>query len=107
METSTGYSLEASGKTQCLMGTKKYELWETKILGYQGLKEIVLNRPGADTAEENENAYTEFIQSLNDCSLGLVMAQARDNGYEGPIILCEHYDGRCKPRIIALYHQLT
>ena len=88
---------------------RKYKLWETKILGdlrLKGLKEIVLNRPGADTAEKNENGYAELIQFLDDRSLRLVMAQARDNGYKALRILCENYDGRDKPKIITLYYQL-
>ena len=88
---------------------RKYELWETKILGYlrlKGLKETVLNpTDNAASAEKNKNAYAELIQFLDDRSLGLVMSEARDNGYEALKILREHYPGRSKPRIITLYHQ--
>ena len=111
MENSIGYGPRSQWQNLMFDGDeRKYELWETKILGYlrlKGLKETVLNPPAEGSEEKNENAYAELIQFLDDCSLGLVMTEAKDNGYEALKILREHYAGRSKPRIITLYHQLT
>ena len=43
---------------------------------------------------------------MDDSSLGLVMTQTRDNGFQALRILGKHYVGCSKPRIIT-YHQLT
>ena len=66
-------------------GKQKYlGIWDWKIKG------ICTHRPGQNAAEKNENAYVEFIQFFDDRSLGLVMTQARNNGYKALRILCEH-----------------
>ena len=77
------------------MGNK--DTWVSEI------KRVERNRAdNAASAKKNENAYAELIQFLDDRSLGLVMSEARDNGYEALKILREHYAGRSKPRIITL-----
>ena len=91
----------------------KYEIWETKFLGYLhtlGLKGTILgkNLNGNETdTERNEEAYNELIQFLDDRSLSLIMREASDNGREALRILRDHYAGKGKPRIISLYTQLT
>ena len=89
----------------------KYEIWETKFLGYLhtlSLKDAILgknlNRDKTDT-ERNEEA-NELIQFLDDKSLSLIMREASDNGREAPRIMCDHYAGKGKPRIISLYTEL-
>ena len=110
MENSIGYGPRSQWQNLMFDGDeRKYELWETKILGYlrlKGLKETVLKPPAEGSEEKNKNAYAELIQFLDDRSLGLVMTEAKDSGYEALKILREHYAGRSKPRI-TLYHQLT
>ena len=60
---------------------RKYELWETKFLGYlHTLKlknELDKNQPDA---EKNTDIYAELIQLLDDRSLALVMRDAKDDG---------------------------
>ena len=88
---------------------RKFELWETKILGYMKLKKLkdVLVGTNQPSAEKNEQAFAELIQFLDERSLSLVMRDARDDGREAFRILREHYAGSGKPRIITLYNQLT
>ncbi|XP_013389594.1 uncharacterized protein LOC106158229 [Lingula anatina] len=91
---------------------KKYELWETKFLGYlhlQGLKQTIL--PGAETPEDfhskNETAYAELIQCLDDRSLSLVMRDAENDGRKALMLLRDYHLGKGKPRVIAMYSELS
>ena len=59
------------------------------------------------TADENENAYSELIQFLDERSISLIMRDARDDGRKAFSILRQHYAGSGKPRVIALYTQLN
>ena len=96
---------------------KNYEIWETKFLGHlrlQGLKDVVLNFPDTDDADElvddtakNAEAYAELIQFLDDKSLSLIMREAADDGRAALKILRDYYQGKGKPRIINLYTELT
>ena len=59
--------------------------WEMKMFAYLRLKvleKIAFKQTEPDATERNENDYTKLIQFLDDCSLRLVMTQARDNGYQ-------------------------
>lgn len=93
----------------------KYELWETKVLGYlhlSGLKNTVLGEPNteeerATDSKKNADACAELIQLLDDKSLSLVMREAADDGRKALKILREYYAGKGKPRIINLYTMLT
>ena len=91
----------------------KYEIWETKFLGYLdtlSLKDAILgkNLNGDETyTERNEEAYNELIQFLDNKSLSLIMREASDNGRGILRILRDHYAGKGKPRIISLYTELT
>ena len=113
---STGYGQTSKPhgryESLCFDGDEtKYEHWEIKFLAYmklRKLKKIII----ADEEEEidedsNEEAFAELIQFLDQTSLGLVIREARDDGRKALKILCEHYAGNGKPRIISLYTKLT
>ena len=93
----------------------KFELWKQKFLGYlkiKKLKNVISEAKPADPAqdawaEKNEEVYAELIQLLDDTSLTLVMRDAEDDGRKAFEILQNHYMGASKPRIIALYMELT
>ena len=55
----------------------------------------------------NEEAFVELIQFLDNRSLALVMRDAVDEGRAALQILRKHYAEKGKPRIIALYTELT
>ncbi len=57
--------------------------------------------------EKNEECYAELIQLLDDTSLSLVMRDAAGDGRKALKILRDHYASQGKPRIIALYTELT
>ena len=57
--------------------------------------------------EKNEECYAELIKFLDDKSLSLVMREAADDGSKALQILRSHYASQDKPRIIALYTDLT
>ena len=87
---------------------RKYELWETKILGYiklKGLKEIFI--VGEISADKNQFVYAELVQYLDERSLSLVMRDAKEHAREALRILRAHYAGSGKPRFITLYNQFT
>jgi len=89
---------------------RKYEQWEIKFLGYmrlRKLKDTILPDEDEPDSAKNEEAFAELIQILDDRSLSLVMRDAVDNGRRALEILRNHYAGRGKPRIIALYTELT
>ena len=48
-----------------------------------------------------------LIQLIDDRSLALVMREAKDDGRKALGILRNHYAGKGKPRVIALYIELT
>jgi len=92
---------------------RKYELWEVKFLGFmrlQKLHDVIVPVEGETeppNAEKNAEAFAELIQCLDDRSLSLVIRDARNDGRKALNILREHYLGKSKPRIIALYTELT
>ena len=85
---------------------RKFELWETKILGYlkvKGFKEIFSGEEVPDEGK-NELAFAELIQFLDQRSLALVMRDAR----EALKILRAHYEESGKHSgNIMLCNQLT
>ncbi|XP_028418040.1 uncharacterized protein LOC114542791, partial [Dendronephthya gigantea] len=90
----------------------KYELWEVKFLGYMRLRKLYqIFVPPADDEEldatKNADAFAELVQCLDDRSLSLIIREAKDNGRRALGVLREHYQGKGKPRIIALYTELT
>ena len=58
-------------------------------------------------AAKNANVYAELIQVLDDRSLSLVMRETTDDGKKAISILREHYMSSAKPKVIALYTELT
>ena len=91
----------------------KYELWEVKFLGYTRLQKLYdIFVPAADEKEapsevKNAEAFAELVQCLDDRSLSLVIREAKDDGRKALAVLREHYQGKGKPRVIALYTGLT
>ncbi|KAJ8033070.1 hypothetical protein HOLleu_23201 [Holothuria leucospilota] len=55
---------------------------------------------------KNERCYSELV-NLIDKSLTLIMREAPDDGKKALGILRTHFAGSRKPRIIALYTELT
>ena len=87
-------------------------MWEIKFLGFmsiQKLHEVFLPVEGNEppNAEKNAEAFAELIRCLDDRSLSLVIRDAMDDGRKALQILRDHYLGKSKPRIIALYTELT
>ena len=90
----------------------KYELWEIKFLGYlrlHKLYDVILaeEEPKEGDVEKNIDAFAQLIQCLDDRSLSLVMRDAKGDGRKALKILRNHYMGKSKPRVLALYTELT
>ena len=81
----------------------KYELWEIK------LHDVILAEGELDEENrvKNIDAFAQLIQCLDDRSLSLVMRDAKDDGKKALQILRNHYMGKSKPRVLALYTELT
>ena len=92
-----------------IFDARHFEIWETKFLGYMKLKNLIDILIGSNEIDEDENevAFAELIQFLDERSIALVIRDARDKGREAFKILKDHYAGTSKPRIITLYNQLT
>ena len=73
--TATGYGPSASSQWQNISfdgDERKFELWEVKFLGYMKLKKLkhVLVGPVEEvTDEQNELAFSELIQFLDERSI--------------------------------------
>ena len=90
----------------------KFELWEVKFLGHMSLQklyDIFIPSPSEKEldAAKNADAFAELVQCLDDRSLSLIIREAKDDGRKALAVLREHYQGKGKPRIIALYTELT
>lgn len=93
----------------------KYELWEVKFLGHMRLQKLhnVIEKPDGETpdnapsTEKLSECFAELVQYLDDRSLSLVIRDAKNDGRKALTILREHYLGGSKPRVIALYTELT
>ena len=90
---------------------ENFEKWEVKLLAYLSLRKLkstVLGQGGREenTSAKKEEAYSEIVQLLDDRSLSLVMRDGKDDGKKALDILREHYAGRGKPRVMALYGTL-
>jgi hypothetical protein len=94
----------------------KYELFETKLLGY--LRRLRLSKtilPELEGGvkdedvdpEDNADVYAELIQCLDDRSLNLILRDAKDDGRAALGILREHYQSNEKPRVIAMYSEFV
>ena len=90
----------------------KYELWEVKFLAQMRLQKLYdvfvpENSESSPSAAKKADAFAELVQCLDDKSLSLVIRETRDDGPEALRILRQHYQGKGKPRVIALYTELT
>ena len=88
------------------------ELWEIKFLGYlrlHKLYDVILAKeePKEGNVEKNIDAFAQLIQCLDDRSLSLVMRDAKEDGRKPLKILRNHYIGKSKPHVLALYTELT
>ena len=113
---STGYGPRYASRLLFDGDEAKYELWEVKFLGHmhlQKLQDTILPdgeggvAAGNIDANKNAEAFAELVQCLDDCSMSLVMRDAKDNGRKALKILRDHYLSSGKPCIIALYTELT
>ena len=99
----------------CFNGeAESYDIWEVKffaLLKLQNLLDVVNGDeplPANEAyTENNAKVYAILIPLLDDKSISLVMRDATDNGRRAVDILREHYRGSSKPRVIALYTELT
>ena len=71
------------------------------------LKETIVPSDNEPDEAKNEECYAELIQLLDDKILSLVMRDAAGDGRKALQILRDHYASQGKPRIIALYAELT
>ena len=89
----------------------KFDLREVKFLAYLRIQKmhVALEKGNNDHVDPEKNAdlYAELIQVLEDRSLSLVMREAPNDGRKAFKILKDHYRPKGKPRIIALYTELT
>ena len=88
---------------------RKFEIWDEKFLGYMKIKKLkdILAGTGEVTQDDNEDAYSELIQILDERSISLIMRDAKDDARKAYKIVRDLYGGSSKPRVIALYTQLT
>ena len=86
-----------------------FELWCTKFKGMLRLQKLhdVIEGTGEVSADKNANVYAYLVNCLDDQSLNLIMRDADNDGRKAYQILQEHYLSTSKPRIIALYTELT
>ena len=93
---------------------ESYDIWEVKFFAHLKLQNLLNVFVGddplprnAENAEKNAKVYAVLIPLLDDKSISLVMREAKDDGGAAVGILREHYRGSSKPRVIALYTELT
>ncbi|KAL7640414.1 UNVERIFIED_CONTAM: hypothetical protein RMT77_008688 [Armadillidium vulgare] len=89
---------------------EKYELWEVKFLGHLRLQNLlhVISDSTADVdSDDNAKVFAELVLVLDDRSLSFIIRDAKDDGKKALKILHDYYLGSSKPRVIALYTELT
>ena len=87
-----------------------YEMFEIKFMGHLHrlkLKAELKKEDGEIDPQKNEDIFAELVQVLDDRSLALIMRDAKDDGKKALKILREHYLSQGKPKIIALYTDLS
>jgi len=94
----------------------KFELWEVKFLAHlRTLKLASTILPAADggvpdeeiDVEKNVECFSWIVQMIDDRSLSLIIRDAKENGRKALEILREYYTSSGKPKVIALYTELT
>ena len=110
----TGYGPRISHRPIAFDGDeRRYELWETKFLGYmkiRGLSTVFKTLEDSTieiNTEQDEEAYAELVQFLDDRSLSLIIRDGKDSGRRALNILQNHYLPKGKARVITLYNELT
>ena len=112
---STGYGLSRA-RLYFDRDESKYELWEVKFLAHlRTLKLASTVLPVADGGapdeeigtEKNAACFSGIVQMIDDRSLSLIIRDAKDNSRKALEILREHYTSSGKPKVIALYTELT
>ena len=73
----------------------------------QKLYEVFVPGENEPTATKKAGAFAELVQCLDDRSLSLVIREARDDGPRALEVLRQHYKGKGKTCVIALYTELT
>ena len=107
-QNSTGY-----GPLPIFSGEQEdFELWSIKFkasMRIRKLNTVLAGDPvqGVEDTEMNALLFSYLVQCLDDQSLNLIIRDASDKGREAFAILEDHYLGSSKPRIIALYSELT
>ncbi|KAK3716455.1 hypothetical protein RRG08_057378 [Elysia crispata] len=92
---------------------RNFSLWETKFLGFMRIRNLQAVFKDLDTdhievdESQNEEAYAELVQVLDDRCLSLIIRDAKNDGRKALKILRNHYRPTGKPRMITLYTQLT
>ena len=107
IHSSTGYG----PRTRLLFNgdEAEYYLWEVRFLGYMQLKvlkSVITSTAATIDAADNEKAYSELVQLLDEKNLSMIMKDATDSGLEALPILRSHYKGSGKPRVLTLYSNL-
>lgn len=102
------------GKHLCLTGWKQIWTLGGEVLGLHRPPEVAWSSSASREREKEApdvgklaNAFAELVQCLDDRSLALVLPEEKDDGRKALQVLREHYQGKGKPRIIALYTELT
>ena len=89
---------------------QKYDMWECKFLAYmriKKLKKVIIPDGPRATPDEQEDAFAELVQCLDERSTALVMRDAQDNGRKALTILRNHYAGHGKPRVLSMFRKLS
>ena len=110
MGESTGYGSQTRNNLIFDGNEEKYDMWECKFLAHMRIKKLkkVISPDGPrTTADEQEDAFAELIQCLDERSIALVMRDATDHGRKALTILRNHYAGHGKPRVLSMFRNLS
>ena len=117
MSDSTGYGPSIQSRLLFNGLQESYRIWETRFTSYlytldKKVHKAILPLPAGTEdetsfADDNKRAYAELVQVLDERSLQLIMTDAPDDGRKALDTLRLHYQSTEKPRILALYEELT
>ena len=115
----TGYGPSATSRSRLYFSGQAddFKIWETRFINYiytldKGVyKAILPSEEGVandeDYSDKNRCAYAELVQVLDERSLMLIVHENNGDGRAAFKTLKSHYDSTEKPRVLALYEQLT
>ena len=115
----TGYGPSATSRSRLYFSgqAEDFKIWETRFINYiytldKGVyKAILPSEEGVaddeDYSDKNRRAYAELVQVLDERSLMLIIHENNGDGRAAFKTLKSHYDSTEKPRVLALYEQLT